>query len=529
MSSGGSARRCSAAVDPQRVGRPARLPEDHSSWDAEVVDAGARTGWLHLSNRAVLGVTRADLRAGLEAMTDHAGAALVADPSRVSRWETGRQQPPVEVTLGYERLLGLPAGRLLAPVRALQRATGHPPTGVPDGAAEPLEGLLERALDGGAMDGGRWLRLAMALAWHDRFFLRAGDAEEMAARLVSEVARTAGSAHHLRLEAALTLLQHPSSQRSVLRAVGAWLTDPDVQLVTPVVALLGSIGGDTDDLVVRLLQGQDSRVAEATLPVAAAKLAAGQVGARHLGDLADLAAQLVPVLGGRALADLLDLVCHLPREHFDRVVRAQRDGGVRDQLMQIRGSSTLIPDAAHRRLARSLAWRAQWGAEDREPPEPDQMLERLVREALFHVDGRRRELAGRLVAATPYGPVLATHVVALTDDPRELLATRAWELVHVLGHGDAHRSVVTRALDDTAPHRTEALLALGLSDVPLTPREARAVAAVAAQSPDLRYAATLALALASPDSLPALRGLDAVTDRALDWWHRAGPQVVDPM
>ena len=63
--------------------------------------------------------------------------------------------------------------------------------------------------------------------------------------------------------------------------------------------------------------------------------------------------------------------------------------------------------------------------------------------------------------------------------------------------------------------------------MPLTPSEARAVAAVAAQSPDLRYAATLALALASPDSLAALRGLDAVTDRALDWWQRAGPQVVD--
>ena len=184
MSSGGSAGRYSAAVDPQRVGRPARLPEDHSSWDAEVVDAGARTGWLHLSNRAVLGLTRAELRAGLEAMTDHTGAALVADPSPVSRWETGRQQPPVEVTLGYERLLGLPAGRLLAPVRALRRATGDAPTGVPD---EGVEELLEQALDGGPMDGGRWLRLAMALAWHDRFFLRADDAEEMAARTARQV------------------------------------------------------------------------------------------------------------------------------------------------------------------------------------------------------------------------------------------------------------------------------------------------------------------------------------------------------
>ena len=244
-------------------------------------------------------------------------------------------------------------------------------------------------------------------------------------------------------------------------------------------------------------------------------------------QIADLATGLVPGVAGRALADLLDLVCQLPRPEFERVVDAQRDGGVRDQLLQIRDSSTLIPDAAHRRLARSLAWRAQWGAEDREPPEPDPMLERLVREALFHVDGRRRELAGRLVAATPYGPVLATHVVALTDDPRELLATRAWELVHVLGHGDAHRSIVARALDEQAPHRSEALLALGLSEVPLTPSESRAVAAVAAQSPDLRYAATLALGLASPGSLPALRGLDAVTDRAIDWWQRVGTAVVD--
>ena len=99
--------------------------------------------------------------------------------------------------------------------------------------------------------------------------------------------------------------------------------------------------------------------------------------------------------------------------------------------------------------------------------------------------------------------------------------------MHVLGHGDAHRSIVARALDEQAPHRSEALLALGLSEVPLTPSESRAVAAVAAQSPDLRYAATLALGLASPGSLPALRGLDALTDRAVAWWQRVGTQVVD--
>ena len=57
--------------------------------------------------------------------------------------------------------------------------------------------------------------------------------------------------------------------------------------------------------------------------------------------------------------------------------------------------------------------------------------------------------------------------------------------------------------------------------------KAVAVAAVAAQSPDLRYAATLALGLASPGSLPALRGLDALTDRAVAWWQRVGTQVVD--
>ncbi|WP_283616269.1 hypothetical protein, partial [Mycolicibacterium poriferae] len=50
------------------------------------------------------------------------------------------------------------------------------------------------------------------------FARRAAESEAKRERIVAEVARTAGSAHHLRLEAALTLLQHPSSQRSVLRA-----------------------------------------------------------------------------------------------------------------------------------------------------------------------------------------------------------------------------------------------------------------------------------------------------------------------
>lgn len=512
--------RSSGTGDSARPGRPARLPEDRTRWDARTVDARARAGWLHLVTRSVAGVTRAELS---RALTEQ---GVLADVNRMSRWESGRQQPPVAVVRGYERTLGVQPGRLLGPTRALQRLGGDHLDGVPE---EGLDALVSAALDDTAVSGDGWLRLATGLVDHDHVFLRTRDWDALTDRLVSELARSVGVAHHLRHEACLTLLHHRSSQRHLLRAVGAWVTAPDAQLVTPVVALLADVGGDTDDLVVRLLEGGDPRVAAATVPVAAARLAAGSVSPAHHAALADLAAhRLTGDATGRELADLLDLACALPAEGFDRVLQSQRDGAIRDQLLAIRSSATLLPDAAHRRVARSLGWRAQWGTEDREPPEPDPMLERLVREALFHVSGRRREQAGRLLAASPYGAVLATHVVALTDDPRDLLATRAWELLLALGHGDAHRTVLERALDPQAAHRADALLVLGLGDRPLPLPEATHLAHLARADESLRYPATLSLGLSAPATLAAVEGLDPATDRAIAWWRTAGSRVDDP-
>lgn len=511
--------RSSASAETQRTGRPARLPQDRTRWDAPSIDNRARTGWLHLVSRAVAGVTRAQLSDAL------AERGVVADVNRMSRWESGRQQPPVEVTRGYEAVLGLTPGRLVAPTRGLQRLGGEHVDGV---CQEGLDELLTAVLDDGPVAGDEWLRVASGLVWHDHVFLRGSEWDALCRRLVSELARSTGAGHHLRHESCLTLLHHPSSQRHLLRAIGGWVTTPDVQVVTPVVGLLADVGGDTDDVVVRLLEGGDPRVAAATVPVAAARVASESVAPRHLATLAELTAhRLTGGASGRELADLLDLACALPEVGFQRVVRAQRDGIVRDQLVHIRSSATLIPDADLRRLARSLAWRAQWGAEDREPPEPDRMLERLVREALFHVSGRRREQAGRLVAASPYGAVLATHVAALTDDPRDLLATRAWELMLVLGHGDAHRTVVERVLDPSSRHRADALLALGLGDRPLPDDEAARVARVGIDEPTLRYPSVLALGLSAPGALADLDGLDPTTDRAITWWRDAGSRVDD--
>lgn len=520
MSPSTSAARSPAGVDGPRAGRPPRVPQDATPWDSPDVDHRARTGWLLLASRAVAGVPRGELCKALGQL------GVLADPSRMSRWESGRQQPPVEVVQGYEQLLGLEDGRLLAPVRVLQRLGDGPPGGVPDPG---LDDLLTRALDPASpVPGGEWMRLASALTWHEHVFLREDDWAALAGRVVSELARSVGVGHHRRHEACLTLLDHRSTQRHLLRAVGAWVTTPDVQVVTPVVGLLADVGGGPDDLVVRLLRGTDARVAEATVPVAAAKLHADQLAPEHLDVLVELvAARLTGLPAGRALADLLDLACALPDAGFERVVQAQRDGVVRDRLLQIRSSATLLPDAAHRRVARSLGWRAQWGTEDREPPEPDPMLERLVREALFHVQGRRRELAGRLLAASPYGAVLATHVAALTEDRRDLLATRAWELLLALGHGDAHRTVLEQATDPRAAHRPDAMLALGLGTEPLGPAVADALVRIASEHPLLRYHATLALGLGSPGSLGRLAGLDPATDRAVAWWRSAGSLVVD--
>lgn len=475
---------------------------------------------MHLVSRAVAGVTRAELCEALDAR------GLLADVNRMSRWESGRQQPPVAVTRGYEQVLGLGPGRLIATARTLQRWEGEPVDSVVE---KRLDQLITDALDGAALSGDCWLRLVCGLAHHEHVYLREHEWDLICERLVSELARTVGIAHHLRHEACLTLLHHPSSQRHLLRAIGAWVTTPDVQLVTPVLALLADVGGDTDDLVVRLLEGGDHRVAAASVPVAAARLGSDSVAPAHVETLADLAAhRLTGDATGRELADLLDLACALPGPGFSRVLGAQRDGAVRDQLLQIRQSATLLPEAAHRRLARSLGWRSQWGAESREPPEPDRMLERLVREALFHVSGRRRERAGRMLAASPYGSVLATHVAALTDDPRDLLATRAWELLLVLGHGEAHRTVLERALDPDASHRDDALLALGLGDRPLPTAEAEQLARAARGEPTLRHATILALGLSAPEALAGLEGLEPAADRAIAWWRATGSRIDDP-
>lgn len=512
----------------QRTGRPPVLPVDRTPLNAGRVDHAARVGWLHLTARALSGTTRGTLSRRL------GEAGVVADTSRLSRWESGRQQPSTEVTAAYEEALGLAPGRLLAPVRAVVRSGDHRPPGL-EQAPTDLDDLLEQVLEPWApATGGTWLRLAVGLSHHDHVFLREREWRTLSRRLVSELARTVGVDHHRRHEACVTLLDVPGARPHLLRAVGEWVTRRGVQVVTPVLSLLSGLPGDrdaTDELVLRLLGSRDPQLVAGTVPVAASLLDRGHLAPAHVGRLEQLCARRLATTQDVHLAvDLLDVAVRLPEGSFDRVLSAQRDAGIRTQLEAIRSSSTLLPDVTNRRLARSLAWRVQSGTDDHEPPDPDQMLVRLVREALFHVHGARRQLAGRTLAASPYGHRLATHVAALTSDPRDLLATRAWELLLVLGHGDGRDTVVQHATEATYPFQSAALLSLGLGGRRLTPEERDAVVGTALRTEHarVRYTATLALGLAAPAALPALDGLDQRTDRAVTWWRRTGSLLRDP-
>src|SRR5690349_19960359 len=83
-------------------------------------------------------------------------------------------------------------------------------------------------------------------------------------------------------------------------------------------------------------------------------------------------------------------------------------------------------------------------ARGRVPQDPaygeDQMLPRLIREALFHRDSERRHLAALLIASSPFGQAVTDELLLRLTGPwnAEWIRERFSTLVRYLS-GDSHR------------------------------------------------------------------------------------------
>jgi hypothetical protein len=519
-------------------GRPLHLPEDTSAVNGSTINCETRIAWLLITNRILRPDVALARREGF--ISRLADGGVVLDAPRMSRLESGTATVPSPVVGGYEELLGLAPGSLLATVTGLRRAFGPTPAASPrathEGVAE-LDELLSIAYRGQAT-GADWLQAATALQHYEHVFLRHDDWTKLCTNLIRELATAIGSGYVRRFEAAAALLAHPRAQRHLSMALGNFVMDPDTQVVTPVLALLAEVTDQAaSDLVLRLLNSPSKYLYRAASSVAAAKLARGHFGDRALPALEEhVARRLVRGLSVAGGLDALDLAHHLPPESWGRVERRLRDPEVQALVVRARATRELIPSRQATARAAGIATKVQEATPGHYPVETDMMLRRLIRESLFHAHKARRHHAALLLAASPYAPAAAEEVYRLTSDGNDdFVAARAWSVLMRLPCVGAVGAALERNVVDVSnTHAARALINVGLHDrLPSQETTAALLPRLATRRDSERHAVLFALGMhASPELVPLVDHPNDAVSRGASWWllqggatrdHDAGP------
>lgn len=461
-----------------------------------------------------------------------------ADASRVSRWESGTQTLPNQVIATYERVLNLPEGALTAVADGMLRSfapdlpSRRSPSREESLLNHEIESLLDRS-ELGAATGAHWLRLAEELGRYDRVFLREREWAQLTQRLVTELGSAVGLAYVRRYEAAARFVRHPNARRHLLLAIGRFVTNADTQVVAPVLNLLSEVSDPAAaDLTLRML-GADTEnkyLRRAASSVAATKLARGHFDA---GALPRLESHVVGALRrGESLdgrLDSFDLAVRLPRESWERIQGALRTRRAHQHVLQARAGEEMISSTRAASVVAELAPVVQANTRSHYPQEPDLMLRRLLREALFHSHKPRRHHAALMIAASPYCAAAAQQCLRLARGDNDLLAARAWTVLMRLGDGNRQAEVVEMACSDRRPTvRARALVNAGLGG-PLKPDASASIARGYAESKSLeRHATLFALGMSGAPELSELaESGDPDTQRGARWWMSQGAAIHD--
>ncbi|MDO3395938.1 hypothetical protein QWJ41_09435 [Nocardioides sp. SOB44] len=514
------------------------MPDDPSTMRSPSINANARTSWLLATSRSCSTDPAVASRSSfVERLREH---DVNADPSRVSRWESGAHTVPAKVVLGYERAIGLPQGVLLSAQRGVLRIS-DPRTPAPETvqfsqddtpADELISSLLSQAGDSAApMTGADWLRLAVELTRFEMVLLPAETWATVCSRLINELARTTGGDRLRRYDAAITLVSHPVAQRHVVQALGAWLVDPHVQVVNPMLSLLQHVRNDgASKLVLRLLDSDNRALSQGAVQVAAAKVARGHFQGAALALLEQRAIRELVTPQGHSGIDILDLTTHLPGSSYQRVLMTLRDAQLRNRVTQARETRCLLVPETSRTMSRDIATKAQSATPKMYAAEPDLLLQRLVGEALFHVHGARRSMAVNLLRVSPYGSAVADACLTLASADSEFVGARAWETIWQLGVGSRRNEIVRLADNGRHPWmQRRALTALGNSGAPLDDAETAKVvdATLLTSHRGVCSAGLLALGMGAPSGLGMMDSLPANQRAAANWWLKVGPSIVD--
>jgi hypothetical protein len=511
-----------------------RLPDPAGPAAKPLVDR--RIAWLLATNRIYARDTSVSRRTTFVELLRARGHTV--DQSRISRWEAGITPVSREVIHSYEEILGVPAWTLVAVAQGL-RASFEAEPGEPapltrstDQPGGELDEIFDR-VEGRRATGSDWFELATALTGFDWVYLHPESWAEVAGLLVSELCRSSRLAYVLRYEALRTLVRHPAARRHTVKAIGAFVMDPAVQVVAQPLTLLQEVVDDqASELVIRLLGSEPGALSRGATWVAATKLARHQFSERDVERIEQLAVRL---LSSDATPDhdydAIDLACQLPGRSFARVRDSVGKTSVRRLLDLARQTSEIAGDDVARRLCRRLAAKAQSRLVPIQQHEPDAMLEAMIREALFHTHKERRHHAATLLAASPYRDGLATLCLEAADKQGETVAARLLTLSLYLGSGESGSRLRRFARGSAgAAVQSRALLALGLLDDPLDLDELPDVLhqARTASTPGVQYAAMFALGMNAAHALDDLSTSERLWERtAARWWLAVGPAVRD--
>lgn len=411
-----------------RRGRPLRLPDAILAPGALRGQPDHRVSWLLAVSRVYSpDPAHHDRTAFIDRLR---GAGLNVDPSRVSRWESGAVPVSVKAIGAYEQVLGPDRGMLRIAIAAVGHSMG-PVTpslevfddDVPDA---DLDELIAGISDDDH-DGAYWGALCRQLTRHDLIYLPNSTWSDLAGVLLRELARSTGFGYLHRYEAFRSLVRHPSSRRHAVRQLGSFVTHADAQEVAMPLTLLQEVDEDTANLLVlRMLSGRSETLRSGSRWVAAIKLGRGHFAEDTFRKFEALAVRnLLEAPPDQPDLGWIDIAARLPAEHGYRVLAATRPGAQNALLEQALATGELTDPYTARRRSETIAGTVQQRTPTTVRIEQDAMLQRLVRELLYHSHQERRHQAVQLIAASPYADEMARACLKLAGSTDDSVAARA--------------------------------------------------------------------------------------------------------
>jgi len=496
------------------------------------VDVDVRLAWLLATSRLLSpSTTELPREAFLERVREH---GINIDASRISRWESGQLAATHKLIEAYEKVIGLPDASLWAASRLLHRSAGADARSAlrPDHArtSEELDDLFDR-IEARSATGGHWLRMTSDLAHFERVYLHRTTWTTLCTQLVAELTRASGVAFFRRYEAACALLAHPQGGRHLSRSLGRFVLHPDAQNVAPALTLLREVSDQAAGSLVLKLMSEDNQMLRRGAIGVAASMAARNSFPKGTHDVLEAHAGRELGKGGALTrrTDAIDLATQLPDESYERLLAAIPEPRVRRRVEHARETRELVSRELARAVSEGIATFAE-AATRRAAYDPDQMLRRLVRECLFHVQRERRHLAAVLLAVSPYGEPVARAILDLTSDSDELVAAMSWSALRRMGHLlDRRRVADAVAREQRDGIRARGLVTLGLTAGPVhdDALELMVKTARQAETNALRHAAVFALGMTDHERLRTLAEDAPELARPIGWWCALGPVIHD--